>query len=159
MMLRLKANYIWPAMWGKMFYLDTEDDGQISDDYGVVVGTSHHEPMARSEREQGLFMEWHWDWDTNRANVSQFMREGVQPASNKETLYTLGMRGEGDAENPALNPDTLEEIVQHQQELLKEELNITDLYEVPQTWVLYTVRNASSYKYAIYNASRPGTDA
>jgi hypothetical protein len=139
LLLRLKANYMWPAMWGKMFYLDTSNAGQISDDYGIVMGTSHHEPMARSEKEQNTFMEGKWDWDTNQANVQQFMREGVRRGSNKETMYTVGMRGSGDAANPNLTPQTLEKIVAFQQQILREELNATNLYEVPQAWVLYTV--------------------
>lgn len=140
LMLRLKANYIWPAMWGKAFYLDTKNYGFIAEDYGVVMGTSHHEPMARAEKEQQLFMDGIWDWDTNQEEVSKFMREGVRRASNKETLYTVGMRGSGDAGNPNLNPETLEEIIKYQQQLLTEELNVTDLYDVPQAWALYTVR-------------------
>lgn len=142
--LRLKGNYIWPAMWSSMFYVDDPLNGQIANDYGVVMGTSHHEPMARAGNEQGKFMQGVWDWDQNREAVTKFMEEGVERSSHWETLYTLGMRGSGDAQNPDLNADTLEEIIKVQQSLLKEGLNVSDVASVPQTWVLYKVRDASS---------------
>jgi hypothetical protein len=51
LLLRLKANYLWPAMWGSAFYDDDTLNPQLADEYGVVVGTSHHEPLMRAHAE------------------------------------------------------------------------------------------------------------
>ena len=48
LMLRLKSNYLWPAMWGNAFYDDDSLNKQTADDYGIVIGTSHHEPLMRA---------------------------------------------------------------------------------------------------------------
>lgn len=137
--LRLRANYHWPAMWGRMFYVDDSQNGPLADEYGVVMGTSHHEPMARSDSEQTRYLVGNWDWSANQQNVVNFMREGPKRARNWETMYTMGMRGKGDAASPTLTAESLEEIIQVQQNLLREELGIGDLSTVPQTWVLYKV--------------------
>ena len=137
--LRLKGNYVWPAMWGKMFYVDDSENGQIADDYGVIMGTSHHEPMARSEVEQQRYLEGDWNWQDNQENIEIFFQEGIERARDWDTVWTLGMRGEGDAASPTLTAADLEEIIGVQQSLLKEGLNVTDLLDIPQTWVLYKV--------------------
>ncbi|KAF9871025.1 hypothetical protein CkaCkLH20_11442 [Colletotrichum karsti] len=135
--LRLRANYIWPAMWGSAFYVDDVKNGPLAEEYGVVIGTSHHEPMARAEREQQQEIEGGWNWDENKAEIIEFFRGGVERARNWETMYTMGMRGEGDAASPTLTAEDLEEIIQVQQSVLKEGLNADDIGDVPQTWVLY----------------------
>ncbi|KAI9150394.1 LOW QUALITY PROTEIN: hypothetical protein HJFPF1_10160 [Paramyrothecium foliicola] len=133
--LRLRANYIWPAMWGSAFYADDEQNGVLADEYGVVVGTSHHEPMARSEREQQQEVEGAWDWISNKESTTEFFRSGVERAKNWETMYTLGIRGAGDAASPTLTADALVEIIG--QSLLEDILG--DIADIPQTWVLYKV--------------------
>ncbi len=50
LILRLKGNYLWPAMWGNAFNDDDKVDPQLADDYGIVMGTSHHEPMLRAQQ-------------------------------------------------------------------------------------------------------------
>lgn len=137
--LRLKGNYIWPAMWGKMFYVDDEKNGQLAQDYGIVMGTSHHEPMARSEKEQNTYLEGDWDWGDNQQNIKTFFTEGIERAKEWETYWTMGMRGSGDAASPTLTAPALEEIIRTQQSLLVSTLNHSNLLEVPQTWVLYKV--------------------
>ncbi|KAL8289511.1 hypothetical protein RB597_001221 [Gaeumannomyces tritici] len=135
--LRLKGNYLWPAMWGKMFYLNDTKSGPLAEEYGVVMGTSHHEPMARSEREQQLYNNGAWDWSRNKANITKFFREGVERSRDWETYYTMGMRGSGDEASPTLTAPALEEIIGVQQKILSEVFNTTDMLSIPQTWVLY----------------------
>lgn len=137
--LRLKGNYLWPAMWGKMFYVDDAKNGQLAHDYGIVMGTSHHEPMARSEKEQQNYNKGDWDWNSNKENIKNFFKDGIQRAKNWETYWTMGMRGKGDAASPTLSAAALEEIIQAQQELLATGLNDTNLMDIRQTWVLYKV--------------------
>ncbi|KAK0385777.1 hypothetical protein NLU13_6954 [Sarocladium strictum] len=135
--LRLKGNYIWPAMWGKMFYVDDEKNGQLAHDYGVIMGTSHHEPMARSEREQQLYAEGDWDWSSNKENLEVFFQEGIDRARDWDTIFTMGMRGKGDVASPTLTAEDLEELIGVQQGLLMDTFNTTDPNEIAQTWVLY----------------------
>ncbi|PLB46014.1 hypothetical protein P170DRAFT_467185 [Aspergillus steynii IBT 23096] len=137
LLLRLKANYLWPGMKRKeAFYLDDEDDGRIAHEYGIFMGTSHHEPMAKTYYEQQYRFEGPWDWSENYGNVVEFMRDGVNRTKDWDTLYTLGMRGDGDQESPALTSSQLEEIIQTQQDMI-EELTGKELKDVPQTWSLY----------------------
>ncbi|KAH8203308.1 hypothetical protein TruAng_002504 [Truncatella angustata] len=135
--LRLKGNYVWPAMWGKMFYVDDALNGKLADDFGVIMGTSHHEPMARSEREQQIYLNGTWDWISNRDNIIKFFKDGIARARTWDTMWTMGMRGSGDVASPTLTAPALEDIIQVQQSLLEQGLNTTNLTSIPQTWVLY----------------------
>ncbi|WYZ34895.1 hypothetical protein EsH8_I_001171 [Colletotrichum jinshuiense] len=136
LILRLKANYIWPAMKYSMFYVDDANNGKLADDYGIVVGSSHHEPMARAYVEQTRYVSGPWDWSKNSENITKFMSVGVERSRNWETLYTMGMRGEGDLESPTLTAPQLEEILKVQQESISKTLSV-DISTIPQTWVLY----------------------
>jgi len=137
--LRLKGNYIWPAMWGKRFYLDDTKNGQLAHDFAVVMGTSHHEPMARSEKEQQTLLTGDWDWKTNKENIKTFFTEGIQRAKNWETYWTMGMRGKGDVASPTLQAPDLEDIIAAQEALLLSNLNANATTDIPKTWVLYKV--------------------
>lgn len=138
LLLRLKANYLWPAMWPPREFWN-EDDGNaaLADEMGIVMGTSHHEPLTRAHAEWKKDKFGAWDYATNPANLEQFWKEGVQRSQNYETLYTVGMRGDGDE---AMSEDTatelLEDIVKKQREI------ITDVTgkraeDMPQLWALY----------------------
>jgi len=111
MMVRLKANYIWPAMWasfvpkpGNIFFTDDPRNQQLADDYGIVVSTSHHEPMQRATNEWNSSVTGSWDWTVNKENVTVFMEDGVKRASGNESYYTLGMRGPNDGAISADDP-------------------------------------------------------
>lgn len=131
LLLRLRANYLWPAEWNSMFYVDDALDGSIANDWGIVIGTSHTEPLARATKEQSLFLDGIWSWQNNQQNVTDFMRQGVQRASKWETLWTMGMRGLGDTASPTLTAPQLQQILQVEQQLLREGLNTPDLSAVP----------------------------
>lgn len=137
LLLRLKANYLWPAMWNSMFYVDDSNNGPMADMYGIVMGTSHTEPMARATNEENYFLSGdNWDWPGNTANVKSFMEEGVTRAKSWDTLWTMGMRGAGDVESPTLDAKTLETIIEFQESVLKNTLKTTD---APMVWCLYKV--------------------
>lgn len=143
LLVRLKANFLWPAMWGssiptpgRMFFTDDPRNQQLADDYGIVVSTSHAEPMQRASNE------WkddpslgHWDWVNNNENVTRFMRQGVRRAGANETYFTLGMRGENDSPIEADDPiAVLREVFTKQREWL------TDYYgnnSTLQAWTVY----------------------
>ncbi|KAG2421945.1 hypothetical protein HFD88_005921 [Aspergillus terreus] len=137
LILRLKGNYLWPAMWSNMFYVDDTNNGPLADYYGVVMGTSHTEPMARATNEQSQFLNGTWDWISNEVNVKAFMREGVIRSQHWETAYTMGMRGLGDAASPTLNATVEESIVSWQESVLSDILNKTNLSNVVQPFVLF----------------------
>ncbi|KAF9877130.1 hypothetical protein CkaCkLH20_05396 [Colletotrichum karsti] len=136
LILRLKANSIWPAMKYSMFYLD-DANGELADDFGVVVGTSHHEPMARAYAEQTYQLDGRWDWSLNKDNITEFMRVGAERTKSWETLYTVGMRGEGDRESPTLTAPQLEEIISVQQDIIAFTRNGSSDVGAPQVWALY----------------------
>ncbi|KAL2803354.1 hypothetical protein BJX63DRAFT_440187 [Aspergillus granulosus] len=137
LLLRLRANYLWPRMKRyNSFYRDDPENGPLADEYGIVMGTSHHEPMTRSYYEQQTLMKGNWDWSLNRENVTQFMEDGVERSRDWETLYTLGMRGDGDRESPTLNSTQLEEIIQRQQGMIENYIS-KPLEQIGQTWSLY----------------------
>jgi len=103
LLLRLKANYLWPAMWkswtpgpGNVFFTDDPKNQQLADDYGIVVSTAHHEPMQRATNEWDDTKTGPWDWSKNKANMTAFMDEGVRRAGNNESYFTMGLRGLGD---------------------------------------------------------------
>ena len=50
LLLRLRANYLWPAMWDNAFNEDDPENPRLADEYGIVMGTSHHEPMMRAQQ-------------------------------------------------------------------------------------------------------------
>jgi hypothetical protein len=104
LLLRLKANYLWPAMWasstpspGNIFFTDDHGNMQLADDYGIVVSTSHHEPMQRATNEWNATETGPWDWRLNKDNVTKFMEEGVKRMGSNESYVTLGMRGPSDS--------------------------------------------------------------
>ncbi|QRW07035.1 glycoside hydrolase family 115 protein [Ceratobasidium sp. AG-Ba] len=139
LLLRLRANYLWPAMWSGMFYVDDPENGALADYYGIVMGTSHQEPMARSSpNEWGLTPRGPWNFTSNAANVTQYWTEGVQRSASFETIYTLGMRGEGDMPlEESTNVKNLEAIVDAQRKVLAKVFNKSDSTTVPQMWCLY----------------------
>lgn len=113
MMLRLKANYIWPAMWrsytpppGQIFFTDDPLNAQLADDMGIVVSTSHHEPMQRATNEWNVTETGLWDWRKNKENVTKFMDEGIKRIGDKEVYITMGMRGPNDG--PIAGDDALD---------------------------------------------------
>lgn len=138
LILRLKGNYMWPAMWGEAFYADDEINMQTADDMGVMMGTSHHEPMARAHQEW-LRDKSHgaWNFDTNRKQLSEFWKSGVERMKNTEDVVTIGMRGNGD-EPMGEHADValLEKIVNAQRKLI-EEATGKPAKETPQVWALY----------------------
>src|SRR5580698_5826210 len=137
LLLRLKANFLWPAMWNNAFAADDPENARLADEYGIVMGTSHEEPMMRAEKEWTAGKHGAWDYSTNQKEIDDFWRAGMERDKNYEEVVTLGMRGEGDTPMSAsANTELLERIVADQREILKQTVN-PDLEKVPQVWALY----------------------
>lgn len=134
LLLRLKANFLWPAMWrgypypGRSFFVDDPNNQALADSYGIVVGTSHHEPMQRAMNEWSTTEpENTWNWETNRAKVTDYFRRGAERARPYESYMTMGMRAEGD--NPISGSDPkkiLTEILKVQREIIKDNYGSED---------------------------------
>jgi hypothetical protein len=133
LLLRLRANYFWPAMWASKFYVDDSKNGPMADEMGIVMGTSHTEPLARADKEKVK----PWDWKSNQSNLKKYMQEGAERAKNWETLWTMGMRGDGDTASPTLDAQSLVDVINFQQTALKSTLGLTSLNKVPQMWCVY----------------------
>jgi hypothetical protein len=136
LLLRLRANYLWPAEWGSMFYVDDPRNQPLADEFAVVMGTSHTEPMMRASNEQTTFMKGPWQWDVNNASMYPFMMDGAIRAKPYESLFTMGARGNGDtALNGADAIAQLESIITAQREILDKVYGNESLVE--QMWCLY----------------------
>jgi hypothetical protein len=137
LLLRLKANYLWPAMWDNAFNEDDPANARLADEYGIVMGTSHHEPMLRAQQEWRRHGTGPWDYTRNGDALRDFWREGVRRNKEFESIITLGMRGDGDMPmSREANTALLERIVADQRRILAAEVN-PDVTKVPQDWALY----------------------
>src|SRR5262249_4059846 len=134
--------YLWPAMWGNAFNEDDPENPRLANDYGIVMGTSHYEPMLRAQAE---FDRRHppgdWNYATHPELLRQFWRQGVRRNKNYESVITPGMRGRDDT--PLPGGDTVEQsvklldrIIAEQRKILSEEVN-PHVERVPQVWCLY----------------------
>ncbi|GIL41165.1 glycosyl hydrolase 115 family protein [Roseiterribacter gracilis] len=137
LILRLKGNYLWPAMWANAFNEDDPLNPKIADEYGIVMGTSHHEPMLRAQQEWKRHGKGPWDYSKNEKVLQDFWREGVRRNKDLESIITLAMRGDGDEPmSEDANVALLQKIVADQRKILSEEVN-PDLTKIPQLWALY----------------------
>lgn len=166
LLLRLKGNYLWPAMWGNAFYFDDPQNGPLADEMGIIMGTSHHEPMARNHQEwvrykQGVMQqagakrdedapaEARWDYAVNQNYIDKFFREGIERSKNTEDLITIGMRGDGDTgmggkeghddeyvSQDDYNKRLMEKIIGNQRKIIQQ-VTGKKPNQVPQMWALY----------------------
>ena len=139
LILRLKGNLLWPAMWGWAFYADDPENSKTADDMGIIMGTSHHEPMARNHQEYARKRgEWGpWNYQKNPEKLDQFFREGIERMKNTEDMVTIGMRGDGD-EAMSADADTklLQRIVENQRKIIKQ-VTKKPANKTTQVWALY----------------------
>jgi hypothetical protein len=142
LLLRLKANYIWPAMWGNAFYDDDAASGPLANEMGIIVGTSHHEPMALAQTDWHRYIKKNnlpnvWDYAKNKTVLDEFWKGGIERSKNWEKLVTVGMRGDGDeAMSEGTNISLLENIVEEQRKIITEVTKKTP-EKTPQVWALY----------------------
>jgi len=166
LLLRLKGNYLWPAMWGNAFYYDDPLNGPLADEMGIIMGTSHHEPMARNHqewvrykmgvmhkagarRDEDAPAEARWDYAVNKPIIDKFFREGIERARGTEDLITIGMRGDGDTglggkeghdeetvSRDEYNKRLMEDIIGNQRKIIAE-VTGKKAEKTPQMWALY----------------------
>ncbi len=143
LLLRLKANFFWPAMWDSAFNEDDTLSPQMADMYGIIMGTSHHEPMMRAHKEyvRRKSIIGPWDYNINQNNIDNFFKEGIERNKTYENIITIGMRGDGDVAmctgDDASNIKTLSKVINNQREIIKD-IYKTDASNVPQLWAIFT---------------------
>jgi hypothetical protein len=143
LLLRLKANYLWPAMWNACFNEDDPLNPKLADEYGIVMGTSHVEPMMRADKEWGRagYSPVQWNFATNPDLLRAFWDEGIVRNDDFESIITMAMRGKIDtpmasAGGMPANMALLEKVVAAQREIIARRVN-PDVTKVPQLWALY----------------------
>ena len=149
-LLRMKGNYLWPAMWAENFMLDGPDleSMKLADEYGIYIGMSHHEPCMRSGAEYSKVRGPEspygdaWSYVTNKEGILRFWEDGVKRSIGHNVFPTFGLRGENDSQR--LGEDSLisdnvrllKEIITKQREMIHEHLE-TDGKKVPQLFAVY----------------------
>jgi hypothetical protein len=143
LLLRLKANYLWPAMWGNAFNEDDPLNPVLGDEYGIVMGTSHHEPMMRAQKEYTPRSKevGPWDFVKNPEGLKKFWEEGLRRNKNFDNLITMGMRGDGDVAmgegDDKENIKTLQDVVKSQRDIIQKVYNDAPSNH-PQLWAIFT---------------------
>lgn len=150
LLLRLKGNYMWPAMWSARFSEDGPGlaNAELADEYGVVMGASHHEPCLRNGEEykylrgkDSIYGDA-WNFIKNREGITRFWEDGLKRSGKFENVITVGMRGEADTAimgkkaTLADNINLLRDVLKTQNRLIKENVN-PNLKEVPRMLALY----------------------
>ncbi|MFJ9632107.1 glycosyl hydrolase 115 family protein [Streptomyces sp. NPDC101175] len=159
-LLRLKGNYLWPAVWGRAFAEDDPENHRRAAEYGVVMGTSHEAPMMRGIEEWNrhavaavrdssgaIVTPGHdpyggtgeWSYRLNSQAVRAYWRAGVRRMVDQgfEGVVTLGMRGNGDTSLPDGDGiELMREIIAAQRQIIEEETG-RPAAETPQVWTLY----------------------
>ncbi len=137
LILRQKGNFLWPAMWGKAFFDDDPENGRLANELGIVMSTSHHEPMGRAQAEWHKYGSGPWDYNKNKEVLSSFWQKGIERNKDWETIVTIAMRGDGDeAMEEGTNISLLENIVKDQRKIIRK-VTGKAASETPQVWALY----------------------
>jgi len=150
LLLRLKGNYLWPAMWTSSFPLDGPGsrNEELADIYGILMGASHHEPCLRASEEwdkvrgPNSIYGNEWNYYKNKNGLLKYWEDALIRSGKYEKIITIGMRGERDSsmlgDNSSLkeNIDLLKDIIKNQRELIKKHIN-PNMDEVPQVIALY----------------------
>ncbi len=137
LLLRSKANFIWPAMWGKSLWEDDPASAPLAQEMGVLLGTSHHEPMQRAQADWKREGTGPWDYTKNAPALRAFWRKGIERRGKAEDPVTIGMRGDGDEPmTEGTATDLLERIVRDQRQIIAD-VTRRPAAETPQVWALY----------------------
>jgi len=142
LLLRLRANLLWPAM-----HLETKpfnsykENKVLADSFAIVMGSSHIEPMLRNNMKGA---EWDseypgepFNYVTNKEHIYKYWEERVRENGKYENIYTLGKRGQDDEPGKEITVSVLDQIITDQRNILRKWVN-DDITKVPQALILYT---------------------
>jgi len=142
LLLRLKANLLWPAMHQQTRPFNYYKDNKVvADEYGIVISSSHIEPMLRNniagaewDRE---YPDEPWDYVTNREHIYKYWEERIKENGIYENIYTIGKRGKDDEAGSEITVSVLEQIFADQRDIMRKWVS-KDIEEVPQVLIPYT---------------------
>ncbi len=145
LLLRLKANHVWPAMHdgegGTIPFNCYEKNRVVADEYAIVMGSSHIEPMLRNNIRGA---EWDreypgepWDYVTNKNHIYKYWEDRVKANGRYENVYTMGKRGKDDEAGKDVTVPVLERIIADQRTILEKWVD-KDVAKVPQVLIAYT---------------------
>lgn len=148
-LLRMRGNFLWPAMWSSIFSEDGPgiENARLADELGIIMGTSHHEPLCRAGEEwQKIYRQYGnsnaWNFISNGEAITKFWRDGLMRNREFENLITIGMRGEADSKllgedaTMADNIKVVKDAILAQHKLIKECVN-ENISEVPRVLAIY----------------------
>ena len=143
LLLRLRANTFWPPMHEvSVAFYQTPGNKEMADQYGMIMGASHCEPMMRNANtEWKIDGKGNYDFVNNRENVLNFWQDRVTQLKNSDNLYTLGIRGVHDGKMQGANTlqeqkDALVNVLKDQREMITNTLN-SNPEKVPQVFIPY----------------------
>ena len=138
LILRSGGNYLWPAMWRpRSFSADDPENARLADELGVVISTSHHEPLMRAHDEWSRYGEGDWNYNTNKENLQEFWKGGIERMGDYESVVTVGMRGDGDeAMSEGTAVDLMKEIISDQRQIIAD-VTGRPASETKQVWAIY----------------------
>ena len=144
LLLRLRANTIWPAMHpGSTAFFKIRGAKELADSFGIVIGTSHCEPMLCNnvgewnEKEYGRF-----NYVSNKKKVQKYWKKRIKTASFSTNIFTIGMRGIHDSNMEGVGKDIkkqtkwLQKVIDDQRLMLAKYVN-PNLTQIPQVFVPY----------------------
>ena len=149
-LLRMKGNYLWPAMWTSSFLLDGPGMAsmELADAYGIYIGMSHHEPCMRSSEEWDLLRGedtpygTDWSYITNKEGLLKYWEDGLKRSEGHSVFPTIGMRGERDSKllgeeaDVSENVRLLKDVLVEQRALIEKHLE-KDGQKVPKLFAVY----------------------
>ncbi|BDT58543.1 hypothetical protein MasN3_20370 [Massilia varians] len=142
LMWRLKANLVWPAMHDstRAFYT-VPGNAQVADDYAILVGTSHAEPMMRNNVGEWKKSDGPFNFFSNRARLLGYWQARIDQVKGFENVYTLGLRGVHDsamegAAGPQQARDTVQQVIGLQRDMLARSLG-KPASTIPTVFTMY----------------------
>ena len=143
LLLRLRANTLWPAMHEVVvpFYF-TKGNKEVADKYGIIVGTSHCEPLMRnSATEWDIAGNGDYNYITNSNAIRNYWIERLKELKGSDNIYTIGLRGKHDGMMQGVttlqeHKKVLTQVIKDERTLLKEYTN-TDVTKIPQVFIPY----------------------
>lgn len=142
LMLRLKANYLWPSMKHKKSFYQVDGNKEIADKYAIVMGSSHHEPLhVNTSLEWDKKINGPWQYDLNKVKIDETWDARVKETADYENIFTIGMRGADDRGmegNLSVDDQAklLGNIISDQREILKK-YHKQPLADIPQVFTAY----------------------
>ena len=153
LLLRLKANYLWPAMHpGTQAFNADPENARLADDYAIVMGSSHCEQMLRNNegewkavneqaKAKGEVTLGDFNYITNRQTMLNYWEERVRTNGKYENTYTLGLRGIHDypmegANSTAERVALMQQAIDDQRDMLKRNIS-KPIEDIPQVLCTY----------------------